>query len=132
MLPVSPGPFAGLPSQSARPAAEPPQAPTPAPLSAPVAVAKVEWAGAVRPPDGLLRAFRPDLLPKTDADVPTGPPPAFAANMLDLLPESMLPAEAAEAATDGAPVGQGLLADQELAVEAGQDAELGQRDDAEA
>ncbi|MGY6409682.1 MAG: hypothetical protein ACXIUV_01455 [Alkalilacustris sp.] len=103
MLPVSSGVFAGLPAQSARPAAEPPNAPAPAPLSAPTAIAKVEWAGAVRPPDALLRAFRPDLLPKADADVPTGPPPAFAANMLDLLPESMIPAEEPEpAATEAA------------------------------
>ena len=105
MLPALPTSFAGLPPQSSRPAAEPPTAPAPAPLSAPVAVAKVEWAGAVRPPDAMLRAFRPDLLPKADADMPIGPPPAFAANMLDLLPESMTPPEDAETAPDASATG---------------------------
>ncbi len=93
MNPVSPGPFTGLPPQSARPAAVPPTAPAPPALSAPVAVTQPEWSGAVRPPDALLRALRPDLLPKADAEVLTGPPPSFLANVLDLLPDSMTPAE---------------------------------------
>ncbi len=106
MLPVSPVPFTGYSTQAARPAAEPPAAPAPAPLSAPVAVAKVELASAVRPPDALLRAFRPDLLPKADADTPTGPPPAFAANMLDLLPDSMTPPEDPALAADAPQAGE--------------------------
>ena len=95
----------GIASQSSRAPAEPPAAP--APSAPPAMVARVEWAGAVRPADGPVRALRPDLLPKADGDVPTGPPPAFAANMLDLLPDSMMPPDdgdsaAAESGRDGA------------------------------
>lgn len=82
----------------AKPAsAPPPAAPAPQPLAAPAMTAPVQWEGAVRPPDALMRAFRPDLL-AADADRPTGPPPAFAANVLDQLPDSLTPAEADAAA----------------------------------
>lgn len=84
-LPVS----ASMPAQPVRAAAALPAAPAPVPLAAPAMVARVEWAGAVRPPDALLRAFRPDHEPRANPDLPTGPPPAFAANLLDLLPESI-------------------------------------------
>lgn len=89
-------------SQPLRPVADPPGAPAPVPLSGPAATVRVEWAGAVRPPDALLRAFRPDLSARAVADAPTGPPPAFAANILDQMPDPVEPSGAD--GEDAAPV----------------------------
>ena len=86
MTPVS-LPAANFPSQPSRGGADLPSAP--APLAAPAMSGRVEWAGAVRPPDALLRAFRPDMTPKAPREGLTGPPPAFAANLLDHLPDSL-------------------------------------------
>lgn len=98
MTPMSVPVATAGPVQPVRPSAALPAAPAPAPLAAPAMVARVEWAGAVRPPDALLRAFRPDLAPRTDPDRPTGPPPAFAANLLDQIPDSLRQAMEAAAA----------------------------------
>ena len=97
MTPVS-LPSAVFPSQTQRGGVEPPSAPAPAALSAPAMSVRVEWAGAVRPPDALLRVFRPEVLPRTADPTMTGPPPAFAANLLDQLPDSMDPDGALRAA----------------------------------
>jgi nicotinate-nucleotide--dimethylbenzimidazole phosphoribosyltransferase len=53
------------------------------------AVARVEWQGAVRPVDAVQRPARADPRSRPEAEWPTGPPPAFAANMLDQLPDSL-------------------------------------------
>lgn len=81
MLPIAAG--------SARPAATLPGASI-QPHSLPSASARVEWYAAVQPVEAALRAFRPGAQGKADPDLPTGPPPAFAANMLDRLPDSLL------------------------------------------
>ena len=86
----------------ARTAAAPlPSQPAPVALAAPAMVAGVERAEAVRPPDALLRSMRPELLRPDPArpdpawagaeQAPMGPPPAFSANVLDLLPDSLTP-----------------------------------------
>ena len=112
-----------MPSASARTTAAPlPAQPAPAPLAAPAMVAGVDLAEAVRPPDALLRALRPELLRPDPAraellwaeDRPMGPPPAFSANVLDLLPDSLTPPEDGDteaAPTPTAPEGEDRAAE---------------------
>lgn len=71
-----------------------PQAPPAAPQSGPPAAlpaARTEWGGAVRAPDPSVAPARTDLTPRamTDRppDAPTGPPPAFLMNLLDIPPK---------------------------------------------
>jgi len=89
MMPIPVSHAASTASQPTRSATVLPAAPAPAPLAAPAMVARVEWAGAVRPPDALLRAYRPEHEPRADPDLPTGPPPAFSANLLDQIPDTL-------------------------------------------
>lgn len=113
MMPIPVSYAANTPAQPARPATVLPSAPAPVPLAAPAMVARVEWAGAVRPPDALLRAFRPEHEPRADPDLPTGPPPAFSANLLDQIPDTLKqaletvlePPQDPEGGGDAAPTG---------------------------
>lgn len=75
------------PAQTGRAPVLPPVAPATLPLSSPAMAVRVEWSGAVRPPDPALRALRPDLGARGTPDLPTGPPPAFSSNVLDQIPD---------------------------------------------
>ena len=97
MFPVTPSLSAVVPPRS-----DPASAPAPVALSTPAMAVQVEWQGAVRPPDAASREAAPEFLPAREPEIPTGPPPAFAANILDQLPESLRPeaAVAHDAASD--------------------------------
>jgi hypothetical protein len=96
-LPAIPGPVAG-PAQIARHGGVLPVAPVSSPAAPRPLATRVEWAGAVRPADATAPPDPPMLAPlarpRPDPDLPTGPPPAFAANLLDTLPDSLYPADA--------------------------------------
>lgn len=79
---------------------------TPPPIAVPpasVPVQRVEWSGAVRPPDAAARSMRLEGQARADVDLPTGPPPAFSANVLDKLPDALTaPQEGVADETEGA------------------------------
>jgi hypothetical protein len=83
----------GWPLLPARPGGPFPLAVDKAADPAAISSDRVEWPGAARPPDAIPRPMSAILVPagnpRPDPSVPTGPPPAFAANILDLLPDSL-------------------------------------------
>jgi hypothetical protein len=97
MTPVSFPATGALATMPLRHAPLPMPSPVPTP-AAPVVGGRVEWAGAVRPPDTAARPLRAETRATADTEAPTGPPPAFAVNMLDRLPDALLRVREAAAA----------------------------------
>jgi len=95
MLTIAPSGPPLWPSQIERSAGALPAAPSAPPSATTKSDTRVEWAGAVRPADPVRRAAHATLTPaapmRSDPDRPTGPPPAFAANILDVLKEGREP-----------------------------------------
>lgn len=97
MIPITASPALSMPPSAAQSGAKPaavlPSAPAPAALAAPAMTVRVDWAGAVRPPDAAARSARAELVAAAIADGLIGPPPSFSANLLDQIPEPPQPPE---------------------------------------